>query len=116
MPGVNVSEQSAPDAAVPAAVVIAPPPPGEGWVLAACCLGAATVLGLTLQLTNGTLRQDAIQGLTLALGLSAVGVVAWRLGHRWAPRAEPALAVLLGGALLLQLREWVQSIRACTCT
>ncbi len=84
------------------------PPPTEGWVLAACCLGAATVLGLTLQLTNGTLRQDAIQGLTLALGLSAAGVAASRLG-RWTLRAEAVLAVLLGGALLLQLRELVQA-------
>lgn len=102
-----MSEQNAP-AAVPTAAAAITPPPTEGWVLAACCLGAATVLGLTLQLTNGTLRQDAIRGLTLALGLSGVGVAAWRLG-RWTPRAEAVLAVLLGGALLLQLREWVQA-------
>ncbi len=100
MPGEPVSAENAPDAAAP--------PPSEGWVLAACCLSAATVLGLTLQLTNGTLRQDAIQGLTLTLVLSAVGVAAWRLG-RWTLRAEAVLAVLLGGAVLLQLREFVQT-------
>ncbi len=79
------------------------PVPGEGWLLALCCLIAAAVLGLTLQLTNGTLRQDAIQGLTLALVLAGAGVAASRWG-RWTLRVEALLAVLLGGALVLQLR------------
>jgi len=107
MPGETVSEQPAP-AAVPPAVAAVAPPPTEGWALAACCLGAALVLGLTLQLTNGNLREDAIRGLTVALGLSGVGVVAWRLG-RWTPRSEAVLAVLLGGAVLLQVRQMVQA-------
>ncbi len=86
----------------------APVSASEGWLLAACCLGGATVLGLTLQLTNGTLREDALRGLTLALALSGVGVVTWRVG-RWTLQAEALLAALLGGALLLQLRELTQA-------
>jgi hypothetical protein len=105
MPGEKVSAETVPTAAPPAEVAPVPPPT-EGWVLAACCLVAATVMGLTLQLTNGTLRQDAIQGLTVTLVLSGVGMAVWRLG-RWTLRAEALLAVLLGGALLLQLRELV---------
>jgi len=78
-------------------------PVTEGWGLAAGCLAAATVLGLTLQLTNGNLREDAIVGLTRALLLCLMGIAASRLG-RWTPRVEDMLAVLLGGALLLQLQ------------
>lgn len=82
-------------------------PPTEGWGLAAGCLAAATVLGLTLQLTNGNLREDAILGLTRALALALGGIAASRLG-RWTPGVEAVLAVLLGGALLLQLEALVQ--------
>lgn len=81
-------------------------PSTEGWVLAAGCLAGATVLGLTLQLSLGTLQQDAINGLTWALLLSLGAIAGSRLG-RWTLRAEAALAVLLGGALLLQLGDLV---------
>lgn len=98
----NVPPENAADTS-PARGGAVAPSPAEGWLLAACCLGAAAVLGLTLQLTNGTLRQDALRGLTLTLALSGGAVVAGRLG-RWTARVEAALAVLLGSALLLQLR------------
>jgi hypothetical protein len=73
-------------------------------VLAACCLGAATALGLTLQLSNGTMQEDALQGLALTLVLSAAGVVAGRLGQ-WKSWVVGGLAVMLGGGLVLELKE-----------
>ncbi|WP_157775535.1 hypothetical protein [Melittangium boletus] len=75
----------------------------EGWGLPVFCLAAATVLALTLQLTNGTLRDDSLRGLTWALGLGLVGVFAPRFLRPWA-WGEPLLALLLGIALVLQLR------------
>ncbi|MDY7230472.1 hypothetical protein [Hyalangium rubrum] len=94
--------EKAPAPSPPVEVALAPPPV-EGWWLSACCLVAATVMGLTLQLTNGTLRSDALVGLSVTLVLSAGAVWGWRLG-RGTPRVEAVLAALLGGALLLQLR------------
>ncbi|WP_224243661.1 hypothetical protein [Hyalangium gracile] len=78
--------------------------PSDGWFLAACCLAAATVLGLTLQLTDGTLREDALQGLGMTLALCAAAVVGSRLG-RWHSLVEVGLTLMLAGALLLQLKE-----------
>ena len=43
---------------------------------------AATVLGLTLQLTNGNLREDAIAGLTRALALS-LAAISTAASHAW---------------------------------
>ncbi|MFL5349500.1 MAG: hypothetical protein ACJ8AT_32265 [Hyalangium sp.] len=80
----------------------------EGWGLAAGCLAGATVLGLTLQLTNGALygplQEEALHGLTRTLLVTLCAIAASRLG-RWTLRVEAVLAVLLGGALLLQLNE-----------
>jgi hypothetical protein len=76
---------------------------GEGWGLAICCLAASTVLALTLQLTNGSFRLDAIRGLTWAIALGALGVFLPRFTRSWR-WGEPALALGLGVALLLQVR------------
>ncbi|NTX40974.1 hypothetical protein HUA78_41755 [Myxococcus sp. CA033] len=79
------------------------PPLADPWRLPVFCLAAASVLALTLQLTNGTLREDSLQGLTRCLGLSLLAVVGpgFRRPWRW---AEPVLALLLGVALLWQLQ------------
>lgn len=82
---------------------VASAPDQAGWGLAAFCLAAAAVLGLTLQLTNGTLRPDAGRGLTLAIALGLVGVLGPRL-RRPLAWGESLLAILLGVALVLQLR------------
>ncbi|WP_224364660.1 hypothetical protein [Hyalangium versicolor] len=77
----------------------------DGWFLAACCLGAATVLGVTLQLSNGTLREDALEGLSMTLALCGVGVLVSRVG-RWDSLVEGGLTLLLAGGLVVELHQW----------
>ena len=79
------------------------PSPTDPWRLPVFCLAAASVLALTLQLTNGTLREDSLRGLTLCLGLSLFAVVGPGLRRPWT-WAEPVLALLVGVALLAQLQ------------
>jgi hypothetical protein len=77
-------------------------PRSDGPGLALACVGAATALGLTLQVSSGTLHPLAIVGLTGTLVVISIGIGVGRSG-RWTRRTETALAVLLGAALALQL-------------
>jgi len=81
----------------------------EGTWLAGCCLAAAATLGITLQISDGTLDPTALWGLGATLALCTLGVAASDRGRESA-RAEQVLALLLGLALLLQLNElwWVR--------
>jgi hypothetical protein len=76
--------------------------PSDGWVSAACCLAAAAALGLTLQLSDGTQRPDAVIGLGVTLALSGLAVMTPGIG-RWSVRVEVVLTALLVIAIAVQL-------------
>ncbi|MCY0996977.1 hypothetical protein OWM54_07450 [Myxococcus sp. MISCRS1] len=75
----------------------------DPWRLPLFCLAAAVVLALTLQLSNGTLLDTSLRGLTLALGLALLAVVGPGGSRPWT-WGEAALALGLGVGLLLQLQ------------
>lgn len=75
----------------------------DPWRLPIFCLAAAVVLALTLQLTNGNLRDDSLRGLTLCLGLCLFAVAGPGFARPWT-WGESALALGMGLGLLLQLQ------------
>jgi hypothetical protein len=68
-------------------------------------LGAASTLGIALQISSGALHPDALLGVTITLAFCALAVLASRVG-RWTPIAEYSLTAVLVIALSVQLQRW----------
>lgn len=80
----------------------------DGWLSTAASLGAACTLGLSLQISSGAFEPNALRGVTFALALCALAVLAARVG-RWTAVAEHALTAVIGVALACQLYAWFRA-------